>query len=55
MNTTIIATVILIGLFSLLHVTIRRSGVEEALKLWNGLWALPGLGIGAMISFCGRI
>lgn len=50
-NATVIAIVILIGVFVLMIVTIIKSGVDAAIKLWGVMGALTGVAFGAITSF----
>ena len=48
---TIIAIIVLCGIFLVLLASIIRYGIESTLKLWNGMGALTGLAFGSIISF----
>lgn len=48
---TIVAVVMLAGVFLMLSLTIVRYGVSEAAKLWNLMGALTGVGFGAIITY----
>lgn len=50
-NATIVAVVILIGVFALMAVTIIKSGIDAAIKLWGVMGALTGLTFGAITSY----
>lgn len=50
-DATIVAIVILAGVFLVLIVTIAREGVEAAIKIWNIMGALTGVAFGAITSF----
>lgn len=50
-DTTIIAAIILGGVFLIMLVTIIKSGVEGAIKMWNLMGALTGVAFGAITSF----
>ena len=48
---TIIAVLILAGVFILMAVTILKSGVEAAIKMWGVMGALTGVAFGAITSY----
>lgn len=50
-NPTIVAVVILSGVFVLLAITILKAGVDAAIKLWGVMGALTGVAFGAITSF----
>ena len=50
-DATIIAIVILGGVFILMLVTVVKHGVEAAAKLWSVMGALTGVAFGAITSF----
>jgi len=50
-NATIVAVVILVGVFVLMAVTIIKSGIDAAIKLWGVMGALTGVAFGAITSF----
>ena len=50
-DTTLIALTILGGVFVIMVTALHKSGVEGALKMWNGMGALTGVAFGAIISF----
>lgn len=50
-NTTIVATVILVGVFVLMAITIMKAGIEAAVKLWSVMGALTGVAFGGITSY----
>ena len=50
-NATIVAVVILVGVFLLMAVTIIKSGIDAAIKLWGIMGALTGVTFGAITSY----
>lgn len=50
-NATIVAVVILVGVFVLMAVTIIKSGIDAAIKLWGIMGALTGVTFGAITSY----
>ena len=50
-NPTIVAVVILVGVFLLIGISIIKGGVEAAIKLWSVMGALTGVAFGAITSF----
>lgn len=48
---TIVALVIMIGVFLTMIVTIIKSGPEAAIKMWGVMGALTGVAFGAITSF----
>ena len=50
-DATVIAVIILVGMFLVLIVTILKSGVDAALRLWSGMGALTGVALGSIITF----
>lgn len=50
-NATIVAVVILIGVFVLMAITIFKAGIEAAVKLWGVMGALTGVAFGAITSY----
>ncbi len=49
--TTLVAMLILGGIFLLMTVTLVKYGVESAIKLWGGMGALTGVAFGSIISY----
>ena len=50
-NPTIVAVVILAGVFILMAVAILKEGVAGANRLWNIMGALTGVAFGSIVSF----
>lgn len=50
-DATIVAIVILGGVFVVMSITIWRAGVEEAVKLWSVMGALTGVAFGGITSY----
>jgi hypothetical protein len=50
-DATIIAMILLCGVFLILIITILKSGVADAIKMWNVMGAITGVAFGAIISF----
>lgn len=50
-DTTIVAVVILGGVFLVMLAAIFKSGIDGALKLWNVMGALTGVAFGGITSF----
>ncbi len=50
-DATIIASIILAGVFLIMIVSILKSGIEGAIKMWNLMGALTGVAFGAITSF----
>lgn len=50
-NATIVAVVILVGVFVLMGITIFAAGIEAAVKLWSVMGALTGVAFGAITSY----
>lgn len=50
-NATIVAIVILVGVFALMAITIFKAGIEAAVKLWGVMGALTGVAFGAITSY----
>lgn len=50
-DATIVALVIMIGVFLTMIVTIIKSGPEAAIKMWGVMGALTGVAFGAITSF----
>jgi len=50
-DATIIAVIILVGVFVLIAITIVSAGVEAAIKLWGIMGALTGVAFGAITSY----
>ena len=48
---TLIAIIILGGVFAIMIVTIIKDGSEAAIKMWTVMGALTGVAFGAIISF----
>src|SRR5436305_8209409 len=48
---TIVALVILIGVFVLMAITIWKAGTDAAIKLWGVMGALTGVAFGAITSY----
>lgn len=51
LQATIIAVVMLVGVFVLVGVALFKGGVEAALKLWGVMGEPTGVGFGAITSF----
>lgn len=50
-DSTLVAITILFGVFLLMGLTIWRSGVQDAIKVWNVMGALTGVAFGAITAF----
>lgn len=50
-DATIVALIILVGVFILIGITIVSAGVEAAIKLWGIMGALTGVAFGAITSY----
>lgn len=50
-NTTIVATVILVGVFVLMALAIVKSGIDAAVRLWGVMGALTGVAFGGITSY----
>jgi hypothetical protein len=50
-NATIVALVILAGVFILMSITILKAGAEAAIKMWGVMGALTGVAFGAITSY----
>lgn len=50
-DATIVAVVILVGVFVLMSITILRYGVDGAVRLWGIMGALTGVAFGGITSF----
>jgi hypothetical protein len=50
-DATIVAIVILTGVFILMAITIWKSGIDAAVQLWGVMGALTGVAFGAITSF----
>ena len=50
-DATVIAAIILCGMFLIIIVTILKYGVDAALKLWTGMGAITGVALGSIITF----
>lgn len=50
-NTTVVAVVILVGVFLLMAITIFKAGIEAAVKLWSVMGALTGVAFGSITSY----
>ena len=50
-DATIVAIVILIGVFFIMAITIIKAGIEAAIKMWGVMGALTGVAFGAITSF----
>lgn len=50
-DATIIASIILGGVFLVMIVSILKSGIEGAIRMWNLMGALTGVAFGAITSF----
>lgn len=48
---TIVALVILVGVFILMSVTVLKAGAEAAIKMWSVMGALTGVAFGAITSY----
>ncbi|MDP3013737.1 MAG: hypothetical protein Q8M92_05800, partial [Candidatus Subteraquimicrobiales bacterium] len=48
---TIVALAILVGVFVIMIITILKSGIEAAIKMWGVMGALTGVAFGAITSF----
>ncbi|WP_372374209.1 hypothetical protein ACDI10_09830 [Vreelandella venusta] len=46
-----VAITILIGIFLLMAITVIKSGVEDAIKMWGVMGALTGVAFGAITSY----
>jgi hypothetical protein len=50
-DATIVALVILVGVFILMSVTVLKAGAEAAIKMWGVMGALTGVAFGAITSY----
>ena len=50
-DATVVALVILIGVFLLMAISIYKSGIEGAIKMWGVMGALTGVAFGSITSF----
>lgn len=50
-DTTVIALAILGGVFIILIAALFKQGVDGAIKLWNVMGALTGVGFGSIITY----
>lgn len=50
-DTTIVAVVILGGVFLVMSITIFKAGVDGAVKIWSVMGALTGVAFGSITSF----
>jgi len=50
-DATIVALVILAGVFILMSVTVLKAGAEAAIKMWGVMGALTGVAFGAITSY----
>ena len=50
-DATVIAAILLCGMFLIIIVTILKYGVDAALKLWTGMGAITGVALGSIITF----
>lgn len=50
-DTTVIAVVILAGVFLLMAITILKGGVEAAVRMWGVMGALTGVAFGSITSY----
>lgn len=50
-ETTIIALVIIGGVFVVMSITILKAGIDAAIKLWSVMGALTGIAFGSITTF----
>lgn len=50
-DTTIVAVVILGGVFLLMGITVIKGGIEAAVKMWGVMGALTGVAFGSITSY----
>lgn len=50
-STTIVAVIILLGVFILMGITLYIHGIEAAVKLWSVMGTLTGVAFGSITSF----
>lgn len=50
-DTTIVALVIIGGVFVMMSITILKAGIDAAIKLWSVMGALTGIAFGSITTF----
>jgi hypothetical protein len=50
-ETTVVALVILVGVFVLMSITVLKAGVDAAIKMWGVMGAITGVAFGAITTY----